>query len=249
MFNPNARLSLHPLFGPHCVVILDDALAEPERWVERASLQAQAFIASPHNAYPGIELTMPTVIVERFKQLYEASIAPYLAGDRVLQSHARLALVTKRADQLTPPQWICHRDRLFVPSDQSVAACVTYLFRDPQLGGTCFFQPKSDAQTINQLVHDSGALLAGDFAARYGIDPGYMRQSNAWFSHLSTIPPRFNRMIFYDGGIFHSSDIPNDSLLSADPSRGRLTLNAFFTCRRRTGASGSSSSVAAHRAF
>lgn len=192
---------------------------------------------------------MPSVIVERFKQLYEASIAPHLAGDRVLHSHARLALVTKRADQLTPPQWICHRDRLFVPSDQCVAACVTYLFRDPQMGGTCFFQPKTDAQTTNQLVHDSGALLAADFAARYGIDPGYMRQSNAWFSHLSTIPPRFNRMIFYDGGIFHSSDIPNDSLLSADPSRGRLTLNAFFTCRRRTGASGSSSSVAAHRAF
>lgn len=56
---------------------------------------------------------MPSVIVERFKQLYEASIAPHLAGDRVLHSHARLALVTKRADQLTPPQWICHRDRLF----------------------------------------------------------------------------------------------------------------------------------------
>lgn len=249
MFNPRARLSLHPLFGPHCVVILDDALAEPERWVERASLHARAFTASPHNAYPGIELTMPDAIVERFKHLYESSIASHLAGERVLQCHARLALVTKRSSELGPPQWICHRDRLFVPPDQCVAACVTYLFHVPQLGGTSFFQPKVDAQTINQLVHDSGALPAADFAARYGIDPGYMRQSNAWFSHLSTIPPRFNRMIFYDGGIFHSSDIPNDTLLSADPSRGRLTLNAFFTCRRRSAAGGSSSSVAAHRAF
>ncbi len=235
MFNSKAKLSLHPLFGPHQVVVLDDALAEPERWVERASQQAHAFAAAPHNAYPGIELRLPARITERLNTLYETAIAPYLAGDRVLQSHARLALVTKRSSELSPPQWICHRDRLFVPAEHCVAASVTYLFHNTALGGTSFFKPNVDAQTVNQLVHDSGALGAIEFAARYGFEPGYMNLSSAWFTHVCTIPPRFNRMIFYDGAIFHSSHILNDDLLSTDPSHGRLTLNGFFTCTRRSG--------------
>jgi hypothetical protein len=45
----------------------------------------------------------------------------------------------------------------------------------------------------------------------------------------------WNRMIFYDGGLFHSADISQPSLNSADPRTGRLTLNGFFTCRRNAG--------------
>ena len=40
-------------------------------------------------------------------------------------------------------------------------------------------------------------------------------------------------MIFYDGSIFHSGDIPVPEKLSADPHHGRLTLNGFFTCMRK----------------
>jgi hypothetical protein len=42
-------------------------------------------------------------------------------------------------------------------------------------------------------------------------------------------------VLFYDGGLFHSGDIDEPGLLSPDPSRGRLTLNSFFTCRRNAG--------------
>jgi Family of unknown function (DUF6445) len=46
------------------------------------------------------------------------------------------------------------------------------------------------------------------------------------------VPAAFNRAVFYDGGQFHSSHITQPALLSADPARGRLTLNGFFICRR-----------------
>ena len=43
----------------------------------------------------------------------------------------------------------------------------------------------------------------------------------------------FNRLLFYDGGaVFHGSDIAAPERLSDDPSRGRLTWNGFFVCRR-----------------
>jgi hypothetical protein len=39
-------------------------------------------------------------------------------------------------------------------------------------------------------------------------------------------------LIFYNGSLFHSADIGQPALLSANPTLGRLTLNGFLTCRR-----------------
>jgi hypothetical protein len=45
------------------------------------------------------------------------------------------------------------------------------------------------------------------------------------------VPAAFNRAVFYDGSLFHSSHITAPHKLNADPTRGRLTLNGFFLCR------------------
>ena len=58
-------------------------------------------------------------------------------------------------------------------------------------------------------------------------------RADDWFEKVGTVPPRWNRVIFYDGSLFHCSDIPEPGRLSPDPRQGRLTLNGFFTCRRR----------------
>jgi hypothetical protein len=47
------------------------------------------------------------------------------------------------------------------------------------------------------------------------------------------VPAKWNRLIFYDGDVFHTSDIREAGKLSDDPDSGRLTLNGFFTCSRR----------------
>jgi hypothetical protein len=49
---------------------------------------------------------------------------------------------------------------------------------------------------------------------------------------VGTVPGQWNRIIFYDGYVLHSGDILAPERLSADPSAGRLTLNAFFSSRR-----------------
>jgi hypothetical protein len=47
------------------------------------------------------------------------------------------------------------------------------------------------------------------------------------------VPAKWNRLIFYDGGMLHSGDIRKPERMSPDPRVGRLTLNGFFTSRRR----------------
>jgi hypothetical protein len=83
-----------------------------------------------------------------------------------------------------------------------------------------------------QLMDEAAVLPAAEFGARHGLHPAYMTASNAWFEKIAVVPPRWNRLIFYSGTVFHSGHITAPERLCDDPRRGRLTLNGFFTCRR-----------------
>ena len=71
------------------------------------------------------------------------------------------------------------------------------------------------------------------FDAKYPeIARDYLQDSNAWFERSGRVDAAFNRMIFYDGRIFHSGEVGPPPTRSGDPATGRLTLNGFFTCSR-----------------
>ena len=114
-----------------------------------------------------------------------------------------------------------------------ISACVHYLFKDEQLGGTVFFRPLiSDADTA-RLRLDANTLDASAFGDKYGIPPGYMTESNRYFEVIGRVPAKWNRAIFYDGGIFHSGDIrwaAGKAGYLTGP--GRLTISGFFKSRR-----------------
>ena len=69
---------------------------------------------------------------------------------------------------------------------------------------------------------------------RYDMQPGYLYESNRYFERVAGVPAKWNRLIFYDGGVLHSGDIREPEKMSPDPRAGRLTLNGFFTSRRHT---------------
>lgn len=232
MFNPSPQIRAIRVDGEqHCYVI-DDALADPQAWVDYAVRNLARFERSPHNAYPGPELPMPQPIAAQLEQYFNLHIRRLLGARRVLRMYSRMAMVTARPAELEPRQWICHRDRFGLPDDLCVGASVLYLFDNLGLGGTSFYRPRRSSAETDRLVHDSGVLSGAEFSRKYDIEPGYLSQSNAWFRQVYTLEPKFNRLVFYDGNLFHCSDIPNPAALSADPTRGRLTLNGFFTCRR-----------------
>lgn len=233
-FNPTPQLSTWPL-GPHAVcVVVDDALTDPQALVDWAA--AQSFALPAGYPYPGLVLQAPAELTQRVADFFALHARGALGGRRTLDLSVRLSMVTTPPAELEPRQWLCHRDRVDDSGARLFAASVLYLFRDPALGGTSFYEPTGSALQTDTLVADSQRLDAATFAARYGLQPGYMAASHAHFERVARVPAAWNRMIFYDGGLFHSADVDRPDLLNADPARGRLTLNSFFTCRRHAAA-------------
>ncbi len=229
-FNPHPTVNVLPLpGGQHCVVI-DDALANPEGLLAWACTQ---HYAPPSYPYPGLVCDVPGALTERVADHWAQHVRKPLGARRTLDLSVRLSMVTTPPAELAPVQWLCHRDRYEVERPEILyAASVLYLFRDPALGGTRFYVPRQSASKTERLVADSQGLSAQDFTVRYGLQPGYMAGSNDYFDMVAEVPAAWNRLICYDGGLFHSAAVGDPDRLSADPAAGRLTLNSFITCRR-----------------
>ena len=181
---------------------------------------------------PGTHRTGPE-ISNRRDEFFMMHIRGWLNARRTSSMYSRLVMVTLKPEELQARQWICHRDSAGLAPSQCIAASVLYLFHDPALGGTSIYMPKKSSQETSLLVHDSGTSSNEMFAQKYGIQPGYRSASNAYFEKIYTVPAKWNRMIFYDGRIFHRGEIPHPEKMNANPLSGRLTLNGFFTCSRK----------------
>ena len=230
-FNPAARLSVVPIAPGELCIVVDQALANPEGLVDWASVQEFRPVEGFH--YPGVALDAPAEVCARVGDYFAERVRGRLGGRRTLSMTVRLSLVTLSPEQLRPTQWQCHRDRPGpTPYDLRFPAMVAYLFRDPGLGGTSFYRPLISEEEIGRMIADASRMDGAEFGARYGVEAGYMNGSNRHFERLAQIPAAWNRMLFYDGNLFHSGDIAAPAGLSLDPRRGRLTLNGFFTCRR-----------------
>jgi len=232
-FNPRPRIERVDLISGQACLVIDDALLEPERLVAFAAAQQARFRAGVFNAYyPGILLPTSSGATAALQAFFSEHVRRRFHARRVLHMHSRLAITTQSAAELRPYQWICHSDNVDLPAEHSMQASVLYLFNDSDLGGTGFYEPRRPRGEIRQLYHDAGELSPADFSARYGIEPGYQCASNEYFRRVGGVDAKWNRLIFYDGSMPHSAEIPTTAKLDADPRRGRLTLNGFFTSRR-----------------
>lgn len=234
MFTTEPRIETLPLSG-HCRYIVDNALADPEALVALAAEHRSLFRTWPHNMYPGVEIGAPADLAAALGEFFMLHLRALLHGQRTLHQHSRLSMATLQPDALQPAQWFAHRDNQQVPAGQCIAASVLYLFSNPALGGTSFFRPRRDTLETAQLIHDTGTLDTAAFVARHGgaVARGFQTTSNGYFELVQRVPAKWNRLICYDGSLFHCSDIRAPELLNDDPARGRLTLNGFFTCSRR----------------
>lgn len=219
--------------GVYCLVV-DDALRDPEALRQLAIARRGDFVHAPFNAYPGVELPMPGEVSRQLDDFFRLHIRGLMGCRRTLRMHSRLAMATTPPGDLLPRQWLCHRDDAWVDRGHAIVASVLYLFEDASMGGTNFYAPRLPAREVDLLVHDSSTMDAAQFSAKHGWQAGYMSGSNAFFERIGSIPARWNRVIFYDGRLFHSGEIGHQRALNGAPARGRLTLNGFFTCSRKT---------------
>lgn len=235
MFNPHAQVGVFA-FGERRCVVVDDALIDPNALRSLAQKHWQAFAPPVANAFPGPELALPESGAWAFVQAMLAFGAETLLVENDLRKvhsvYARLSVVTRQAEELDPIQRLCHRDRLDAPAGQRVLAGVLYLFDQPALGGTNFFEPV-DAALCEERMRFAATCTHAELDSQIGPQRGYLCDSNAWFKHAATVPAQFNRLIVYDGSGFHGSAIADASLLRADPQAGRLAVNVFAVVTAR----------------
>lgn len=232
MFNPQARITRLPLAPGRDAWAVDDVLLDPQALRERALRERANFVASPHNAYPGVEWHMGPEVSGPLAEFFMLHMRQRLGARRTLSMYSRLSIATLQPHQLSPLQRLCHRDRFGTGPDEVVVGCTLYLFDEPALGGTGFYAPRRPIDDVNADIRRWAVMGSAAFTAEIGAAPAYLTASNAHFTLLGTAAAAFNRAVFYDGGAFHSSHITAPQLLSDDPARGRLTLNGFFVCRR-----------------
>ncbi len=232
-FSPKAESRVLAVDGVPICHVVDGALENPEAWRAFAVAARGAFLDAPHNAFPGPELRLPVPVAAGLGQYFDERFRASFDGRRTERFYARLSMVTRAPEALMPWQWQPHVDQLATLPEQSVVASVLYLFDDPALGGTAFYRPRRPLAELLSMIEDSSRLPSAEFSAKHGVAPGYLTGSNDWFEKIASVPAAYNRLIVYSGTVFHSGDIAHPERLSDDPAAGRLTINGFFTCRRR----------------
>jgi hypothetical protein len=232
LFNPCATVQVAQFDDRHFCLVVDDALLEPDKLLQFAVDRFAKFNSIDFSYYPGNYLMAPTEVTEQLSEFFQFNARRRFDARRCLGTVCRYSIATAHPESLVPLQWLCHRDDVGLDSKLSMQASVLYLFRDPLLGGTGFYSPTRGVAATGELFADARLAAPADFALKYGLSAGYVHEGNAWFRRIGGIAAKWNRLIIYDGGMLHASDIAHPNLLSADPRVGRLTLNGFFTCRR-----------------
>lgn len=232
MFTRQPTIQVLPIAGASPCLVIDDFLDDPEVLCDFACLHPEQFQKGRHHAYPGPELLMPQDFSAQLDLFFSQHIRRRLGGRRTLNMFSRLSIVTLPPEELTPLQRLCHHDNYADCSGEIFPAMVLYLFDAPELGGTSFYAPKlTEAQLVERQLQWCD-MDSASFSNAIGSPPGYMCDSNPFFDLIATVPARWNRAIFYDGGLYHSAHITRPERLSPDPRRGRLTLNGFWRCRQ-----------------
>jgi hypothetical protein len=135
------------------------------------------------------------------------------------------SLVTRPPASLQVIQRLPHFDG----TETNTIAIVHYLF-DTDQGGTGFYRHKlTGFESINaERVGPYMACLNNEFRDQHAVPQGYITASNTQFERILAVPAQYNRAILYRGHFLHSGQIGADIVLSTDPAKGRLTLNAFL---------------------
>lgn len=209
--------------GP--LVVVDGALADPHLVRDVAARHAYRPIG-PH--YPGVRAPVSAAIAMPMVEPLAALLQQVFDLDRPpAYGECFLSLVTTPPQDLAPIQRLPHFDGV---EPQRLAAL---LYLDPAADtGTAFYRQRSTG--FESVTADRFATYEQNLrtdAVRHGLPAaGYIGEDSPLFERVAQVEGLFNRLVIYRGNQLHCASLPPGFVPSADPARGRLTLNLFLNC-------------------
>jgi hypothetical protein len=205
------------------LLVLDDFWSDPHALREDAASLRMGEIG-PH--YPGVRAAVPARLAETMRR----RIAPLLTEHFGLDpapgvSEAYYSLVTTAPADLAPIQRLPHFDGV-----EPRRIAVLLFLGEGEQGGTAFYRQR---ETGYESVDAARLGSFKDTLARgvqtHGMpDASYIAGDTPLYERIAVQPARFNRALVYAGNTLHCAYLPPEVALSADPMRGRLTLNLFL---------------------
>ncbi len=227
--SPDARMEMRRVGREgHPLLIIDDAISQPERLVEAAFVAP--FERPAHTRYPGLNAPLP----EFYGRGILNAVNPLLARGFGMPANLRktmfgfFALATQAPEELEPIQKVPHHDS----PDPFRIAMVHYLCQDVA-GGTGFFRHKAtgfegvDARRRPEYVR----LAAAELEEASGRLTHHVTDETPNYELIDFAELKFNRLIIYRSHVLHSG-LLEGAVLTDDPRTGRLTANSFIDIAR-----------------
>jgi uncharacterized protein DUF6445 len=208
------------------IVVIDNAFSEPERLIEDACARKFTPIG-PY--YPGVRAALSDEFRQSLCDVLQDILANHLkiARDQ-WAGNCFYSLVTTPPEKLQPIQRFPHFDGV-----EAERIAMVYFLCTPEHGGTSFYRHRATGfETVDAARFQPYRRKLEDGVRKTGLPPAqYIDDGTPLFDRIGKIDAAFNRMLIYRGVNLHCSAIPDDTLLSADPAKGRLTINAFLAPR------------------
>ena len=177
-------------------------------------------------SYPGIRSWADPSYLDRRRDLMMQIMQQVFGFTQGVRLDAStFSLVTLGEQELNPLQRIPHYDH----SGGEVIAIMHYLL-GPETGGTAFYRHRRTGfETVTPDREEAyNAALAMD-ERQHGMPLAQFCYGDSdWFELIDEVEAAPDRLVLYRGRQLHSGVIPNPSVLSPNPRKGRLTINMFL---------------------
>jgi len=203
------------------VIIIDDFCGE----LDRLTNSGRHAKYEPVTGYPGVRAPADVGYLSHHSEdladiLYDT--LGFSVGFRV--QSCMFSIVTTAPEDLHLNQRIPHYD----DTGPDLLAFLHYT-SCPKTGGTAFYKHRRTGFETVTPEREAGyrqALRADDEA--YGRPPAqYCYGDTDRYELIGEVEARPDRLVIYRGRTLHSGVIPADFPLTANPAKGRLTINTF----------------------
>ena len=207
------------------VVVIDGFAPAPEHFRDDAEFLSFRPIGEH---YPGVRAPVAAPMLRPLLADL-APLAQEVFGLTDLQVvDAFYSLVTTPSAQLAPIQRLPHFDET-----SPTRLALLHFLADDETSGTAFYRHRATGfESVDaQRLPAYRTALDADLK-RHGLpDPAYIAGDTAIYEQVALHHARPNRALLYRSNTLHCAFIPPDLALSADPTRGRLTVNTFLDGR------------------